>query len=99
LISLNFKIGEFNISYCSSCPLLHTWGISRHATRHFVRGGQAFLREGHGQETKDILHLDNYARIRIGKICIYYFKAIYKKTEFKAKSKNKGLQLLRYGTI
>jgi len=56
-------------------------------------------RFGSWQETKDILHLDNYARIRIGKICIYYFKAIYKKTEFKAKSKNKGLQLLRYGTI
>ena len=48
---------------------------------------------------KDMLHLDDSVRIRMGKTCIGYFKAIYRITKCKAKSKNEGLMLLRYGTM
>ena len=63
-------------------PCFHTWGIRTKKSYHFTKpktlmDGWLTHRMGQWKETKpkDMLHLKNNARIRMGKTCIGYFKA------------------------
>ena len=63
--------------------------------------GSLTHRMGQWRETKpkDMLHLEDIARIRMGKTCVGYYKAIYRITECRARSKNEGLKLSRENRI
>ena len=113
MISLTSMIREFNRSGnhypvipTRLAPCFHTWGIRTKKSSTSFTGPRMLMegwinhRLGSWRETKpkDMLHLDDSVRIRMGKTCLGYFKAIYRITECKAKSKNEGLMLLRFGT-
>ena len=102
MVSLTTKIRESNRSDIH--PIIptrlalffHTWGIRTRKSPHFK--GPKTHRMGQWRETKpkDMLHLEDKAiRIRMGKTCIGYYKAIYRMTECRARSKNEGLKLSR----
>jgi len=106
MISLTTKIREFNCSDTHPiiptrlAPCFHTWGIRIKKSSHFtgprtLMEGWLTHRRGQWRETKlrDMLHLEDNARIRMGKTCVGYYKAIYRITECRARSKNEGLKL------
>ena len=108
MISLTTKIREFNCSDTHPiiptrlAPCFHTWGIRTKKSSHFtgprtLMEGWLTHRRGQWRETKprDMLHLEDNARIRMGKTCVGYYKAIYRITECRARSKNEGLKLSR----
>jgi len=101
MISLTTKIREFNYSDTHPiiptrlAPCFHTWGIRSKKSSHFKGPRTLTHRRGQWRETKprDMLHLEDNARIRMGKTCVGYYKAIYRITECRARSKNEGLKL------
>ena len=108
MVSLTAKIRESNCSDMHPiiptrlAPCFHTWGIRTKKSSHFtgpktLMEGWLTHRMGQWRETrpKDMLHLENNARIRMGRACIEYYKAIYRITECRARSKNEGLKLIR----
>ena len=108
MVTLTAKIRESNCSDIHPiiptrlAPCFHTWGIRTKKSSHFtgpksLTEGWLTHRMGQWRETKlnDMLHLEGNARIRMGRACIEYYKAIYRITECRARSKNEGLKLIR----
>ena len=81
-----------NLAHC-----FHTWGmrINRHPKiigpvnllEHVSTHRLILWRE---LKPKDLLHLNDHLRLKMGKSSVEYFKVIYKITECKAKSKNEA---------
>ena len=101
LVNLNSSIREMNRDeHHPSMPTLlapcfHTWGIRTRKGKRIV--GPRYLMESwltqqlsewREHKPKDMLHLRDRARVRIGRSVVNYFKALYWITMFFAKSKN-----------
>ena len=106
LIDLTTNIRELNRADAhpmiptNLAPCFHTWGmrINRHPRiigpanllEHVSTHRLTLWRE---LKPKDMLHLNDHLRLKMGKSAIEYFKVIYKITECKAKSKNEAIAL------
>ena len=106
LIDLTTSIRELNRADAhpmiptNLAPCFHTWGmrINRHPRiigpanllEHVSTHRLTLWRE---LKPKDMLHLNDHLRLKMGKSAIEYFKVIYKITECKAKSKNEAIAL------
>ena len=80
-------------------PQFHTWGmtggkiLSDHP-RNILEGQDYHRSAQWREETRaKMLHLDDKCRLRMGKACINYYKALYKITPCLAPTKNEGLRL------
>ena len=81
-------------------PKFHTWGLQTtkaptkirprnklaHTTGHKIQGWRE-------EELRNMLHLNNHLRLKMGKSCVSYFKVLYGIIPCRAPSKNAGLQL------
>ena len=105
MVEVNSDIKELNLSQRQGnypvrlSPQFHTWGMTGGKIlgdhpRNILEGQEYHRAAQWREETRaKMLHLDDKCRLRMGKACISYYKALYKITPCLAPSKNEGLIL------
>ena len=104
MVEINAGIRELNAAQPQDvypvrlAPLFHTWGMGGRrgrATRpRYLLEGMRYHRpdQWREEEKEDQLHLSNEARLRMGRCCVEYFKALYGITPCLAASKEEGMK-------
>ena len=103
MVDINAGVRELNAAQPQEypvklAPLFHTWGMGgrkgRSTRPRFLLEGMQYHRpdQWREDEKENQLHLSDATRLRMGRCCVEYFKALYGITPCLAASKEEGLK-------